>query len=61
MHPLCNAIGLQQEELIFSERAKSRAIVPGAERLIRGHRNQPEKLAKQLILGAGLHGNMSGQ
>jgi hypothetical protein len=61
MHALRDAIGLEQEELVFSWSAKGCAVVAGAERLIGGNRNQPEKLAQQSILGAGLHGSMSGQ
>jgi hypothetical protein len=61
MNSLGDAIGLEKEELFFSRSAKGRAIVAGAERLILGHGNKPEKLAEQAILGAGLHGNMFGQ
>jgi hypothetical protein len=61
MNLLGDAIGLQQEKLVFSWRMKGGAIVTGAEGLIFRNGNQPEKLMKKSILGAGFHWRRLGQ
>jgi hypothetical protein len=61
MDILGDAIGFEQEELVFPGSAESGAIVAGAERLIGWDRDKAEKAFEQSILGAGLHFRMSGQ
>jgi hypothetical protein len=58
---LRDAVGLEQEELVFSWRVKRGAVVTGTKRLLGGNGNEFQKLTQQTILGAGFHGTRSGQ
>jgi hypothetical protein len=58
---LRDAVGLEQEELVFSWRVERRAIVTRAKRLLGGNGNEFQKLTQQTILGRGFHGKRSGQ
>jgi hypothetical protein len=58
---LGDAIGFEQEELVFPGSTEGSAIVTGAERLIGWDRDKAEKAFEQSILGAGFHFRSSGQ
>jgi hypothetical protein len=58
---LRDAVGLEQEELVFSWRVKRGAVVTRTKRLLGGNGNEFQKLTQQTILGAGFHGTISGQ
>jgi hypothetical protein len=58
---LGDAIGFEQEELVFPGSAEGSAIVTGAERLVGWDGDKAEKALEQSILGAGFHFRSSGQ